>query len=268
MSNELLRARSQLSTVSTLLKQGKLMAAVTGLFEGFGTYLHNLPGLYKTEKEEFHTLINRSLGYLNADSNLRQMYPLVLKFELGKEKNLLDQLKTILNELQGTVAEEAKQQLEELLRLRENTFAEATQLIDSGDIARAKKIIHRLIKDDNEDVQLKLEAADLFMKRSLYEPALEFLELAYQNDPESVHIYNRMAMALRKLARFEDAEKYYLLAIEKTGQDEVLFFNLGRVYVDSKNWPKVAESAQKALSINPDFKEARMMLDYAQKQLE
>jgi tetratricopeptide (TPR) repeat protein len=93
------------------------------------------------------------------------------------------------------------------------------------------------------------------------------LDDALKDDPNAIHLYNRIGMVLRKMKDYETAEKYYLKALTLTSQDEYLLYNVGRLYYDWRKWDKMAESAQKAVEINPDFAEAVKMLKFAQKKM-
>ena len=93
------------------------------------------------------------------------------------------------------------------------------------------------------------------------------LDDALKDDPNAIHLYNRIGMVLRKMQDFDTAEKYYLKALTLTDSDEYLYYNLGRLYYDWKKWDKMANSAERAVEINPEFGEAVKMLKFARKQL-
>ena len=69
------------------------------------------------------------------------------------------------------------------------------------------------------------------------------------------------------MGKFEQAEQYYLKALEISQSDEYLYFNCGRLYYDWEKWDKMLELANKALEINPDFTEALKMKNFALKKL-
>lgn len=63
----------------------------------------------------------------------------------------------------------------------------------------AKTIFDRLILTYRDDTDLKAEIAELFLNHERYDSALEYLNQALDDYPESVHLYNRIAIVLRKL---------------------------------------------------------------------
>ena len=84
----------------------------------------------------------------------------------------------------------------------------------------------------------------------------------------SIQVYNRIGIALRKLGRFEAAERYYRKAIEWKDDDPNIFFNLGRLYVEWKQWRKAVKAAKIVLRLNPDFEPAQKLQAFAEKKLE
>ena len=55
------------------------------------------------------------------------------------------------------------------------------------------------------------------------------------------------------------------LSIEKN--DPNLYFNLGRLYLDSKRWTECMACAQAALNIEPSFTQASQMIAYCARML-
>ena len=93
------------------------------------------------------------------------------------------------------------------------------------------------------------------------------LDDALNDDPNAIHLYNRIGMVLRKMKDFDTAEKYYLKALTLSSEDEYLHYNVGRLYYDWRKWAKMSQAAQNAVEINPEFSEAIKMLKFAQKKL-
>lgn len=136
----------------------------------------------------------------------------------------------------------------------------------SYETAKAKQVCDRLIDAARTGTELKITVADLFLEFGKYDEALEYLKSAYADNPDSDHVFNKLGMTLRKSGRLEEAEKFYIQALERQTQDEFIYFNLGRVYLDMKRW-KNAIAADRALTINAELAEARKMKLYALKQM-
>ena len=265
MSQELIRARKQLANVNTLLKQDKHMAAVKGMTDALVTVLKS--PLMKSERDEFNEMVANAVYSLNSNAELRKHYPLIIKYKPGEEKDLLGTMHDLLKALQEVVTEEAQQDLADLERRKHDALEQGQKLLDAHQVDEAKEVFNQLVREYRTDTSLKADIADRYIKAELYEDAFHLLEEALEHDPNAIFLYNRIGIALRKMQDFEQAERYYIKALEINQKDEYLFFNLGRLYYDWKRWDKMAEAAGRALRINADFKEAAKMLQFAQKKM-
>jgi tetratricopeptide (TPR) repeat protein len=265
MSAEILKAKKQLGETSMLLKQGKLLAAVANLHEAVGFILK--AQLLKHEMQAFTEALDRAAYTLANDRELKKIYPLQISYKPGEEKELLASLYALLAFLQENLAEEANTHLAALAEYRRKQLELARKQLEADETPKAKQICDRLIDAARTDTELKVTVADMFLEFGRYDEALEYLKAAYTDDPDSAHIFNKLGMTLRKSGRLEEAEKFYIQALERQTHDEVIYFNLGRVYLDMKSWKKAIAAADRALTINAEFAEARKMKMYAAKQM-
>ncbi|GHV51949.1 hypothetical protein FACS1894168_4150 [Deltaproteobacteria bacterium] len=104
-------------------------------------------------------------------------------------------------------------------------------------------------------------------KAGLYEDAAGYLASAVEINPQALNLYNHLAIALRKLGRFDVAEGYYMKALPMAPNDPYLLFNIGRLYLEWSKWDKAAEFGEKALKAQPDFAEANKLVLFAQKKI-
>ncbi|NDV25184.1 tetratricopeptide repeat protein [Desulfovibrio sp. JC010] len=265
MSGELTTARKKLATVSSLLKQQKAMPAVQATYDAVVIMLKG--GLMKAEREEFQELIDSTVHILNSDKKLREDYPLIINYAPGGEKELLETLRELLQELQKKVSDGAQLMLAAMEKRKREQLEKGQALIEEGKTDEAQKLFDALIREFKDDTELRADIADKFIKAGLYNEALGYLEEALKNDPNAIFLYNRIGIVLRKMKDFEAAEKYYLRALKINNKDEYLYFNTGRLYYDWKNWEKMGKAAKMALKINPNFAEAEKMLKFAKKKL-
>ncbi|SKA74592.1 Tetratricopeptide repeat-containing protein [Paucidesulfovibrio gracilis DSM 16080] len=265
MSVELIKARKRLSEVNSLLKQGKPMAAANALTQALATILRN--PLMKNERDEFAKLIDQAVYSLNQDKQLRQLYPLVIPYKPGQEKELYKAMQDLLAELQNHVTETVQNELASQEEHKKTELAKGQVQLDQKAFDQARDTFGKLVRTHKTDTELKADIADRYLKASQYDDALSMLEHALETDPQAVYLYNRIAIVLRKLKQFDTSEQYFLKALEHTHDDEYLYFNLGRLYFDWKKWDRMRDAAGKALEINPDFKEAEKMRAYAMKKI-
>jgi tetratricopeptide (TPR) repeat protein len=265
MSNELTKARTQLMQAKSHVKQNRFIPAVQNLYEALATVLRT--PLMKAEKEEFTRLLEDSASHLGANAEFRKLIPLQIKYQPGEEREFMAILRECLNELQQSVVSEAKDKLAKLAALRAETLKRGEQLLADRKDDEARDLLNSLIRDHDNDPHLRAEIGEIYLRAAHYEDAYEHLSQALEDSPESLHLYNRVGMALRKLGRFDTAEKYYFKAKDLLPKDPNIYFNLGRLYVDWRQWDKVVIMSKKALSLNPNFLEAKKMLAFAQKQM-
>ena len=265
MSADLTKARQQLSQVRTLLRQGKALPAVQGTQSALLTLLKGQ--LMKTERQEFEHLLQEAVEYLSHDATVRKIYPLQLTYTPGQEREFNETLKELVGAMNDLVAEEAQEQL----RLREERkralLAQAKAEIEAGQTEKGLQSFAALEEEFTDDPVLRGEIGKILLAAGLYAPAVDYLKSALELNPELLPLYNPIAIALRKLDRFETAEQYYLRAAEYMRMDPTLYFNIGRLYIDWKKWNKAIKAAQAALRLKPDFVEAQKLQAYAEEQL-
>ncbi len=265
MSQELTKARKRLGAVKSLLKQGKPMAAGQAVAESVATVIRS--PLMKSEREEFITLIETAVYNLNGDDELRRHYSLVIKYTPGEEKVLLNSLNDLLKAFQDQMTEDAQMDIAEIERRKAEALGKGEKHLADDERDQAKALFDQLVKEFPGDSNLMAAIADQYLSAGMYKEAYVILAQALKDDPSAIFLYNRIGIALRKLKDYETAEKYYKSALELSKKDEYLIFNLGRLYFDMGEWKKMAAAAERALAINPDFKEAAKMLQFARKKM-
>lgn len=265
MSTQLTKARAQLAQVNSHLKREKYLPAVQAVRDALTTVMGT--PLMRAEKEEFSQMLQDAIYHLDAHRGFRTLIPLKLEYKPGGEKALLETLNDCLGELRKSQLNDAQALLTSLEEKKQQGVDKGQKLIDDEHYDDAKSHFDGLVAEFSNDVALKSDVGERFLKASRYEEAYDYLSQALADSPESIHLYNRIAVALRKLSKFDVAEKYFSKALEFCQDDPNLYFNIGRLYVDWSKWDKVAYMANKALECNPEFKEAKKMLNYALKQM-
>ncbi|MBA4356241.1 MAG: tetratricopeptide repeat protein [Humidesulfovibrio sp.] len=265
MSGELTKARQRLTSIGSSLKQGKYMAAAQALNDAIVIMLS--AQLMKNEREEFTTMLADAVYFLNNNKELRKVFPLVLNYVPGEEKKLLEQIFEMRKVLQEDVNEGAQKDLAALETNRQAELERGQKHLEQQEFDQARQVFDRLTAEYAGDAELKAEVAERYQRAGLNEEAVGYLSAAITESPNSLHLYNRIGIVLRKMQDFQSAENYYKKALELTQADEYLFFNLGRLYFDWQRWDKTAEAAQSAIGLNPEFQEAKKLLAYAQKKM-
>jgi len=266
MSAELTKARQQLSQVRTLLRQEKILPAVQGTQSALIALLKSQ--LIKTERQEFERLLQEAVAYLANDPAILKIYPLQLTYTPGQEREFNETLKDLIGALNDLVAEGAQEQLRAREERKRTLLAQGKAEIEAGETAKGLQSFATLEEEFSDDPVLRGEMGKILLAAGLFEQAVAYLKSALEINPELLPLYNPIAIALRKLDRFEVAEQYYLRASEYMRMDPTLYFNIGRLYIDWKKWGKAVKAAQVALRLKPDFVEAQKLLAYAEEKLQ
>ena len=265
MSRELIQARKQLTSIKSKLKGGKHMSAVQSAHDAALAIVRQ--SLMKNEKEEFQNLLENAVHFLNSDKGLREVYPLILNYTKGEEKQLIEDLRGLLKDLQEQINKEAQKKLEAIEAKKQEDLKHGEDMLQKKQYGEARGHFDKMVSEHNTDTDLKATIADKFLHHEQYQDAYDFLEEALDTDPEAIHLYNKIAVVLRKMQDYSTAEDYFKRALRLAPNDEYLYFNAGRLYIDTQQWKKVARFADRAVKLNPNFAEAKKMLQFALKKL-
>ncbi len=138
---------------------------------------------------------------------------------------------------------------------------------DRGDEHRGKEELFSaefeykgVLRVDEEHVRATFGLGLTYLKRNELKSAeavfkrIVALESAFE--VRHKHLFNDFGIQLRKNGLFAQAIEYYARAVQLTGQDEHLFFNLARAAFESGRLREAREHVDKALALNPDLEEA------------
>jgi len=125
---------------------------------------------------------------------------------------------------------------------------------------------NKALKIEPENIRANFGVGTLYMEMGETEKAKDvFKKLAQVEaifEEENKHIFNEFGITLRKTKMYDEALANYMKALEISPQDENLYFNIARLYYDKEDASKAQEWLEKALNINPDFREARQFKDF------
>ncbi len=127
-----------------------------------------------------------------------------------------------------------------------------------GDEHGAKVAFQEAIKNDPTKSS---EIAEVLLASGKAEEAEVYFRWSLDNGSNTVHTYNRLGIALRRQGKWEDATREYKMAIALDPNDEVIYFNMAKAYLEGKRKREASQCFEMALKLNPTFKEAREELD-------
>lgn len=141
-------------------------------------------------------------------------------------------------------------------------FRKATQL--DRLFAKAYEAMGRAYQQmgNPEEAQKFLQkAADIYMSKDKVENAEEILNEIMQINPDTINVYNSLGVLYRKKGDLDTALNNYLKALKVHPGESHIHYNIGRLYLEMKAPVEAKSHFAKALQLEPDFKEAREVLN-------
>lgn len=265
MSQDIVSVRRQIKLASSSLRQGKQVPAVQAVI-GTLRLMLSTP-LMKAERDEFADLVKETVDHINSDATVRKLYPLELIYSPGDEKMLLESMVELLDVLKENTMSEVEELAKIMAAKKEAALAKGQEHLDKQEYDNARSVFGAITREFPDDGTLKSDIGEKYLNAGLYEDAADSYAQAVELDPNALHNYNRLAIALRKLGRFDVAEDYYMKALPLAPEDPNLLFNIGRLYLEWEKWGKAFEYGEKAHAANPEFAEAQKLANFARKRM-
>ena len=141
------------------------------------------------------------------------------------------------------------------MRELNKTIARAERYRQNGESYSAEMEYNTALKVDEENVRANFGLGITYLDRgeknkadNIFERLVK-LEAAFET--EHKHLFNEFGINLRKNGMLDQAVTYYTRAMELEAQDEHLFHNLARAYLEKKDIGHAIEYLIKSLEINP-----------------
>ncbi len=139
---------------------------------------------------------------------------------------------------------------------------EMNKLIARGDRYRNNKELYsaemeynNALKVDEENVRANFGLGITYLERGESNKAENIFErlvkLDAAFDQEHKHLFNEFGINLRKNKMIDQAIEYYHRAEELSSQDEHLYYNMARAWLEKKDIQKALNHLLKALEMNP-----------------
>ncbi len=221
------------------VKQGKIAACLIS----FKEIIDRMSAIPMTEKEkkELHEGIEGFLKNLSAHKKFKEIFG---EFTFGDTD-----LATNLEFMKSMITAQEEEIVQKVQKDEE--AAEAQRL----EIDREKQA-------QQEKMRNKIEQAIVFIDQENLPPALDIIKESEEIRGGIVLHYNTLGMQSREIKNYTEAVKNYSKAITISSEDENLLYNIARVYFEEGKRDKAEEFLDKALKLNPEFKEAKVLYDY------
>ncbi len=221
------------------VKQGKIASCLIS----FKEIIDRMPAIPITDKDkkELHEGIESFLKNLSAHKKFKEIFGEVTFGDTDLATNL-EFIKSMI------IAEEQ----EIVQKIEKDEQAAEEQRLEIGEAAEKKK----------EDINQKtIEAIKLIDEGNL-PPALEIIKDDEEIKERIILHYNTTGMQNREAKNFTEAVNNYSKAMSVSPQDENLHYNIARAYFEEGKPDKAEEFLGKALKLNPEFKEGKLLYEY------
>ena len=116
------------------------------------------------------------------------------------------------------------------------------------------------LKVDNQNLRAHFGKGKAHIALGETDKAKEHFDQMAKNEKlyteKHMHIFNELGITLRRNGMFEEAVDNYNKALDIDTNDEVLYFNMARAYMEWGKMPEAMTNIQKAIKLNPKFVEA------------
>jgi len=144
--------------------------------------------------------------------------------------------------------------MRQLMEIKDEEIREEMEKAKAADDAFHGHIDKDLLARANE-IRIVIERGDYAVAREMIGDAEGLLEFI-------VSIYNNKGIEARKSGQFDVAISEFRKIVSLCPEDEGLYYNLARVYLEKKAWQSAEETIVESLKINPEFPEGLTLFAY------
>ena len=138
------------------------------------------------------------------------------------------------------------------------------EALESGDLQKALAIYSEAnIKEPNSSETLFKMGYTLGLQ-ARDDEALDYYKEALELDQSNTYVHQAMASIYRKNSEFASAKLHLNALVDIDDSNPITYYNYGNLYADTEHPQEAIRMYEKALELNPDFKEAKEELEKLQ----
>ena len=127
-------------------------------------------------------------------------------------------------------------------------------LVNGGQVPKGEQAFKVAMKYDKRTAS---EIGEIYFKAGLMKEAEGYFREALKEGANEVQIYNRLGIILRGQGKWREAIEDYKKAIALAPDDEAIFYNMGKAYLEGGNRMDAGDCFERALLINPNLQPAK-----------
>ena len=125
----------------------------------------------------------------------------------------------------------------------------------------AAETFHTVEESETTDLN-RVDMGAAYLSHGHVTKAGEYLEQAADPIPETVAVFNKYAIELRKLEQYNESLKQYKKCLKIEPESYILNYNLGRAYFEMGQHREARKALEDSLRLKPDHEKTRKLLAY------
>lgn len=146
-------------------------------------------------------------------------------------------------------------------RHSERAFHFAKILLRQKYFKEARKVLRMLLRNNNDDIDLKEEVANVCNKYGLYDLAIKLFREILAADSSRYYLVKKLGIAYYRNGNYSKAVQILEDAIERYGEDVDTLLSLAKAYLEMNMLVRADKWAVMAIRLDPTNEEAREILD-------
>ena len=125
----------------------------------------------------------------------------------------------------------------------------------------AAETFHTVEESETTDLN-RVDMGAAYLSHGHVTKAGEYLEQAADPIPETVAVFNKYAIELRKLGQYKDSLKQYKKCLKIEPESYIIHYNLGKAYFEMQKYGEARKALEDSLRLKPDHERAKKLLAY------
>jgi len=137
----------------------------------------------------------------------------------------------------------------------------ADKAYEDGDYTRALALLYEANEKEPNNSEIIFKKGFILQKEGNDEEALNEYKKALELDSNNEYIHNSMASIYRANGEYTSAKIHIKNSLDINSENPTTYYNYGNLLVDMESFEEAIVMYEKAVELNPDFKEAKEELE-------
>ena len=207
-------------------------------------------------KTQIVGMVTEMVQHLSRTEEVKRFRPTGLQYDRGQEKKLMAEVVAVLKKIKQEQDTETPEQIRERKLKLDRAIIRGQKLLGVGKLKDAMAMFNESLKFYVDEHMVFFHIGNKLAAAKQYQAALKFLLKGTEKAPKEALMFKAAAYSLFHLKKVDQAAKYMNQAM-KLGASGVENHTLFALILEKKGMLKVAaQQLEKALDINPTYKDA------------